>query len=295
MNPLITVVTPSYNQAQFLEQTICSVLDQETPNLEYMVVDGGSKDGSLAIIQKYAGDLAWWVSEPDKGQGHAIQKGFNRAQGKYLAWLNSDDYYLPDALDSAIKTLEAHPEMGMVYGDVLAVDENGKTIRRLRYQPWDLKDLIQFNIIGQPSVVMRRAAYEQAGGISTQYQYLLDHHLWLRIAANTKIGYVPEVWSAARFHKAAKNKAHAAAFGEEANRIATWLSEDEKYVSLYIQYQKQIWAGAYRFGARYLSEGKQYRDALETYKKAWRFNPAVVLRDWKRVGVTLLGSLGMWK
>ncbi len=295
MNPLITVVTPSYNQAQFLEQTICSVLEQETSNLEYMVVDGGSQDGSLAIIQKYAGDLAWWVSEPDKGQGHAIQKGFKRAQGDYLAWLNSDDYYLPGALDSAIKMLESHPEMGMVYGDVLAVDENGKTIRRLRYHQWDLKDLMQFNIIGQPSVVMRRSAYEQAGGISSQYHFLLDHHLWLRIAANKQIGYVTEIWSAARFHKAAKNIAHAAAFGEEASRIAAWLSEDEIFASTYSQYKKQIWAGAYRFGARYLSEGKQYRDSLAIYKKAWKSDPSVVIHDWKRVGVTLLGRLGLWK
>jgi tetratricopeptide (TPR) repeat protein len=177
----------------------------------------------------------------------------------------------------------------------LAVDENGKTIRRLHYHQWDLKDLMQFNIIGQPSVVIRRSIYEQAGGISAQYQYLLDHHLWLRIAASSKIGYVPELWSAARFHKAAKNIAHAAAFGEEASKIATWLSEDEKYASIYEQFKKQIWAGAYRFGARYLSEGKQYQDSLVTYRKAWKYDPFVVLRDWKRVGVTLLGRTGLWK
>jgi glycosyltransferase involved in cell wall biosynthesis len=108
--PLVSIVTPSFNQAPFLRRTIESVLGQDYPNLEYIVIDGGSDDGSLAVIQEYADRLAYWESIPDKGQTDAINKGFSRATGKYIAWLNSDDIYRPGAVAEAVAYLEAHPE-----------------------------------------------------------------------------------------------------------------------------------------------------------------------------------------
>ncbi len=295
MLPLVSVVTPSFNQAQFLEQTLCSVLEQNYANLEYYVVDGGSRDDSLAIIKKFSDRLTGWVSEPDQGQGHAIQKGFARANGKYIAWLNSDDYYLPGMLQTAVNALEENPEWGLVYGDVQAVDMWGKQTGLLRYAAWQLTDLMQFKIIGQPSVVMRREVYEQAGGISGEYHYLLDHHLWLKMAALRPMGYIAQPLAAARFHRDAKNVAMSAAFAQEAELIAGWMETVEPYKQ-YLQLNRtRVWAGAYRFGARYLSEGCQYRDALKMYQKAWKNDPAVVLRDWKRLGVTILGRWGFWR
>ena len=295
MNPLVSIVTPSFNQAQFLEQTIRSVLEQNFSGLEYMVVDGGSADGSIDIIRKYAGNLSWWVSEPDQGQGNAIRKGLARAGGKYIAWINSDDYYLPGAIEQAVAVLESNPGWGLVYGNVMAVNETGEKINLLEYQPYQLEDLMKFQIIGQPAVFMRREVYEQAGGISGSYHYLLDHHLWLRMAALAPMAYIPQTWAAARFHQAAKNTAMAANFASEAHQIAGWLEQEEPYKQVMAAISDKVWAGAYRFGARYLSEGRQYKAALNMYRSAWQRDPKVVLRDWKRLGVTMLGRVGLWK
>ncbi len=123
--PRVSIVTPSFNQAAFLEETIQSVLSQDYPNLEYIIIDGGSTDGSVEIIKKYADKLAYWVSEKDTGQADAINKGLIRVTGEIVAWLNSDDIYLPGTIRAAVEALQAHPDCGLVYGDVLSVDAKG--------------------------------------------------------------------------------------------------------------------------------------------------------------------------
>lgn len=126
--PLVSIVTPSYNQARYLETTLRSVLDQNYPAIEYLVADGGSTDGSVEVLQRYTDRLAWWVSEPDRGQTDALNKGFARARGEILAWLNSDDTYEPGAIAAAVAYLTAHPEIGMVYADTHFIDENGRPL-----------------------------------------------------------------------------------------------------------------------------------------------------------------------
>ncbi len=129
-SPLVSIITPSYNQGRFLLETIQSVLSQDYPNLEYIIVDGGSTDGSLEIIQHYASQLTWWVSEPDQGQTDAINKGFAHAKGEILAWINSDDTYLPGAVSEAVTFLIAHPEAALVYADANLIDEQGSILGR---------------------------------------------------------------------------------------------------------------------------------------------------------------------
>jgi len=270
-------VTPSYNQAKYLEQTIQSVLGQDYARVEYLVVDGASKDGSVEVVKKYADNLSWWISEKDSGQGDAINKGLARAKGDILAWLNSDDYYLPGAISAAVKVFEENPDVIMLYGDMLAVDENGQTINTLKYKQLSLQDLLCFQIIGQPSVFFRRDALEKTGGLDTSFHFLLDHHLWIRIAQQGRILHVPQIWSAARYHAEAKNRAKAAEFGREAFRILAWAESQPGLAEAVRGVGRRARASAYRVDARYLLDGGKSMSALKSWARALIIHPPTAL------------------
>jgi glycosyltransferase involved in cell wall biosynthesis len=170
-------------------------------------VDGASSDGSVEIIKKYADHLAWWVSEPDKGQAEAINKGLQRAHGEIVAWLNSDDLYMPGSVARAVAAFSTHPEAGLVYGDALSIDETGSPFNVMKQGNWRLEDLLAFRILTQPAVFMRRSVLEQAGYLDWSYHMLLDHQLWIRMAHLSKMVYVPHILAGARFHAEAKNVA----------------------------------------------------------------------------------------
>ena len=215
----VSIVTPSYNQARFLEETIRSVLDSHIPNLEYFVMDGASTDSSVEIIQKYEQRLTAWVSEKDKGQADAINKGLHQANGDIVAWLNSDDYYLPGAIELAIRTFEQHPEAGLVYGNVLSVDAESKPFNLQTFQGFSLIDLMSFRIISQPAVFIRRSVLEKAGYLDPSYHCLLDHHLWLRMSLLAPCLYIPNTLAAARYHAEAKNLARTADLDEKPSEL----------------------------------------------------------------------------
>ena len=139
--PKVSIVTPSYNQAQYLERTVLSVLSQDYDNLEYIVIDGDSNDGSKEILQKYTNQIAYWESQKDKGQTHAINKGFSHASGDIFAWINSDDTYRPGAIKNAVNYLLAHPDVGMVYGDCNFTDSEDRIIGRFNAKQTDYKRL----------------------------------------------------------------------------------------------------------------------------------------------------------
>ncbi len=292
--PLVSIVTPSYNQAAYLETAMRSVLEQDYPNIEYLVADGGSTDGSAEIIQKYAGRLAWWVSEKDQGQADGANKGFRRARGEIVGWLNSDDVYNPGAVVGAVAAFQVNPQAGMVFSDVDSLDGSGQLINIMRFGPRKLEDLMAFKIISQPGVFMRRSLLEQVGYLDLNYHLLLDHHLWLRMTLHAPLVYVPGArWSAARFHAAAKNVAQAGAFGSEAYRLAEWLGSAPEYQELMNQNRKKVWAGAHRLNAFYLLDGGQPGAALKAYWKAFWQYPATALPDWYRILYALLSPLGL--
>jgi glycosyltransferase involved in cell wall biosynthesis len=266
-------VTPSYNQASYLEQTLQSVLEQDYQSIEYNVVDGSSTDGSVNIIKKYANRLAWWVSEKDRGQGEAINKGLAHTHGEILAWLNSDDYYLPNAISSAVKIFEQNADVVLVYGDMLAVDTHGETTNVLKYKQYSLEDLLCFQIIGQPAVFFRREVYEKAGGVDISYHYMLDHHLWIRIAQQGKILHVPQIWAAARYHPQAKNRLKPLDFGREAFRILEWMKGQPDLSGILAGVEKRAIASANRVNARYFLDAGQPDSSLRYWFRAFVIHP----------------------
>jgi glycosyltransferase involved in cell wall biosynthesis len=290
---LVSIVTPSFNQAPFLEQTLRSVLEQDHPRIEYIVMDGGSTDGSLEIIQSYAPRLAYWASEPDRGQSDAINKGFARAHGDIVAWLNSDDYYLPGAVTAAVKAFEENPDAVLVHADMLAVDENGRTINLLRYPQIGLEDLLCFQIIGQPAVFIRRSALDASGGLDPAYHYLLDHQLWIKIARQGRILHVDQTWAAARYHAAAKNRLKAREFGGEAHRIYDWARVEPGLKPLVLRLGGRARASVHRVDARYLLDGGQPGAALAAWSRALFLHPPTALKRMNLLVAALLDLAGL--
>jgi glycosyltransferase involved in cell wall biosynthesis len=192
VRPRLTIITPSLNQAQFLERTIRSVLDQGYENLEYMIVDGGSTDGSVAIIDRYRDRLSWWVSEPDRGQTHALNKGLRRATGEYVAYINSDDYYLPGAFDAAVSTFESK-KASWVAGTCRYVDVEGRLTKQwIPEPPQGRRDrwILGHWGVPQAATFWRREVLERFGPFREDMHYMFDIEYCLRLAFG---GVFPEI------------------------------------------------------------------------------------------------------
>lgn len=204
--PKVSIVTPSYNQAQYLEATIQSVLAQDYPNIEYIIVDGASKDNSVEIIRKYEGHLAWWVSEKDKGHADALNKGFSHASGEILAWLNSDDVYHPGAVSEAVDFLKKHPEVGMVYADANLTDDTGQVIGRFPSKQTDYRSMLRGSVhIPQATTFWRADLWKQVGPLDLSLFFAFDYDLWVRLAKVSEVRYVPRLWADFRLHNEGKS------------------------------------------------------------------------------------------
>lgn len=219
-HPRISVITPSFNQAEFLERTIRSVLDQGYPNLEYIVIDGGSTDGSTEVIRKYADRLAYWASEPDRGQVDAINKGLRRASGEWLCWQNSDDVFFPGAFADLARIAAAHPQAGLIIGDMMLVDEADRPLRDLRYvTPNHGALLAEGMLLANQAAFWRRDVQERIGLLDEGYHCSFDYDWFLRVTAVAGGVHVNRTWGGLRLHGATKTFNQAASFAEENRRI----------------------------------------------------------------------------
>jgi glycosyltransferase involved in cell wall biosynthesis len=202
----VSVVTPSYNQAQFLAETIESVLAQDYPDLEYVVVDDGSTDGSLEIARRYEDRLHALIAQENAGQVAAINRGFERTDGELMAYVNSDDTLLPGAVSEMVAEVAADPALVMVYGDALYTDADSKQTGYLTSREWDPAGMVRNcdNHVVQPSSMWTRAAWEQAGPFDERGYYFFDFELYLRLSALGPVKRVPRPWSTYREHAASK-------------------------------------------------------------------------------------------
>jgi len=205
-NPLVSIITPSYNQSRYIEETIQSVIGQNYAKIEYIIIDGGSNDGSIEIIKRYDGSLKDWISEPDQGQTDAINKGFARTNGEILAWINSDDTYLPTAVSEAVDFLIKFPGVGMVYGDANLIDENGKVIGKFPARQTDYKRLRRGYVhIPQQASFFRAELWKKVGPLDPSFYFAMDYDLWVRISRLAPIRYLPKTWANFRIHGSGKS------------------------------------------------------------------------------------------
>ena len=202
--PRFTIVTPSLNQAPFLERTIRSVIDQGYPNLEYFIMDAGSTDGSVEIIKRHEDRIDGWVSQPDGGQSAAINAGWSRGSGEIVAWLNSDDYYLPGSLRWMAGYMNAHPDALVVYGRAELVDRQGDTLAEVGW-PYSRRTMVRsHNVIPQPAAFIRREALEMVGMLDETLHYVMDMELFLRIGRIRRPEFVDQPLAGMTKHPDAK-------------------------------------------------------------------------------------------
>jgi glycosyltransferase involved in cell wall biosynthesis len=218
--PTVSVITPSFNQGAFLDETLRSVLGQDYPHVEYIVIDGASTDESVDVIRRYAGRLAYWVSEPDRGQAHAVNKGLVRATGEIIGWVNSDDLLTPGAIGRAVSAFGANQSVDVVYSDFDLLDER-RGVRRVRSRPVTLVSLLRDgNVIPQPAAFVRRRLLDEIGFLDESLYIALDWDLWLRAALHGQLLHLPgESLAVLRDHGASKTRTQGVAKGNDLLRV----------------------------------------------------------------------------
>ncbi|MFC1917413.1 glycosyltransferase family 2 protein [Chloroflexota bacterium] len=281
-SPLVSVITPSYNTGRFIEETILSIKNQTYPHIEHIIMDGGSTDETLDIIRKYEGTYDMrWVSEPDKGQSDAINKGWRMAKGGILCWLNSDDSYLPDAVTTAVKYLEEHQDAVMVYGECNIIDECSTVTGRCQAKPFSFRKMLcRGNVVPQPASFWRRVVLERVGELDTGLHYVMDFDYWLRIALEYQIAYVPKYLANFRHCPGTKSISQSAKFAHDQLYVLDKLFAIPELPDK-VKKLKSCAYGMVHFkiGAGYYAQ-RQMGQAREHLFKAIGLNPGIITESY---------------
>lgn len=272
--PLVTVITPAYNQAIFLRDTIESVLSQDYPNIELFVLNDGSTDDTEKILQEYTGRIRW-ETHTNMGQTPTINKGWSLTNGEIITWLNSDDTYLPGAVKAGVEYLMQHPETAMVFADSLFTEADGTPLERTRpVPPFNYKNFVAGceNPVSQPSSFIRRQVIDKVGMLDPKYYYFMDWDFWLRAGLHFKIDYIPELWSTYRLHAESKTVAQAKKSAPELEYMYTKFFSQELPEDIKALQPTAMMNMFFTTGSYYL-KGEDTTMAAQSARKAIQQNP----------------------
>jgi glycosyltransferase involved in cell wall biosynthesis len=272
--PKISIITPSFNQGDFIEETIRSIVMQGYPNLEYIVMDGGSKDSTVDILKKYDKFITKWVSEPDNGQTQAINKGLRYATGEIIAYLNSDDLYLPDSLKIAALYLTNHPDVSMIYGNILHINKKGDTTERVENEDFDYERLLSWILyIPQPSTFMTGRIVNEIGLFDENLNLGMDHDYWIRIGLDHTIHHIHEYLACARMYPEIKSKSRYLEYIHEHTCILDKIFYNEIASSKLLPKKSKFYSSINYFAARgHIFQLKPIRGLIYLFRSA-KFNP----------------------
>jgi glycosyltransferase involved in cell wall biosynthesis len=293
--PKVSIVTPSYNQAGFIEETIRSVLLQQYPNIEYIIIDGGSTDGSVDIIRKYEPWLSYWVSEPDRGQSHAINKGWNHSSGDVIAWLNSDDLYEPNTFRDIALYFAENPEIHMIYGDCKIINKESEITDDAPIHEYDLKPLVCNEwFISQPTVFIRKEVLEIVGFINESFYMVMDWEFFLRIAlAGFTIKYFKCPLARFRIWEDAKTTRYHTRAGREKLLVLDNIFSNQKYLPQIACFKNEAYGFVHSWTARANARERNSISVLTHYYRAIGYQPELS-RDKRLIKVTRKALLGTY-
>jgi glycosyltransferase involved in cell wall biosynthesis len=270
---LISIVIPSFNQGAFLEECLRSVLDQSHPRREVIVIDGGSTDSSREILRKYERRLDFWISEPDRGQAHAVNKGWARAKGDMLGWLNSDDRLEPGALEAAASAYAAHPGAAILYGEVQEINADGRILGEKKMAGYGLRSLLLGKNMGQPGVFIPRPTYSTVGGLAEELHFALDFDYFLRVWSAFPDGgvHIPQTVASSRVWEEAKTLSRAEGFGEEYRSVLEkYFAREDLTPEIRALRRKAFSRSVYFRQARIFLRGGQVRAGISDLVQAMR-------------------------
>jgi glycosyltransferase involved in cell wall biosynthesis len=270
--PLVSVITPSFNQGEFIEETIQSILDQDYPNIEHIVIDGASTDGTVSMLKRYDRRISW-LSEPDRGQSDAINKGFRRARGDIMTWLGADDVYERNTVAKIVKHFEEHSDTGMVYGECLYINSMGQTIGKYPSRDFDIAGLLLFGFIPQPTVFMRKSVLDRVGLVDTDLHFAMDLDLWVRIAMSGRVDFIPAILARYRLHDGTKTVSSSGAFEREGIRVKERYLNDANFKKCLDSSYRNVSCRVYlKIASFYFYEGEVTK-TVQYLMKAFAANP----------------------